>query len=157
VIAGLHIDLRLRLDAVVHDEGQRVTVTKGRNSSVRAIREQRIDLGFLGHFNIIAKLVPQIRKAEGDATWNDGEHIAGIAPEHDALAKRSPEIRHASAVRADDMVGSCGITSYWMFSAVKLSLECGSYGHDGPPLRLTSLASLALTAPGKREAGKSAA
>src|SRR5258708_5438658 len=29
VIAGLHIDLRLRLDAVVHDEGQRVTVTKG--------------------------------------------------------------------------------------------------------------------------------
>jgi hypothetical protein len=39
-------------------------VTEGRNSPVRAIREQRIDLGFLGHFNIIAKLVPQIRKAK---------------------------------------------------------------------------------------------
>src|SRR5882762_1136896 len=31
----------------------------------------------------------------------------------------------------------------------QVSLECGSYGHDGPPLRLTSLASLALTAPGE--------
>src|SRR5258708_31523071 len=29
----------------------------------------------------------------------------------------------------------------------EVSLKCGSYGHDGPPLRLTSLASLALTAP----------
>jgi len=58
VIARLHIDLRLRLDAVVHDDRQRVTATEGWNSSVRAIREQRIDLGFLGHFNIIAKLVP---------------------------------------------------------------------------------------------------
>jgi hypothetical protein len=64
VIARLHIDLWLRLDAVVHDERQRVTVTEGWNSPVRAIREQRIDLGFLGHFNIIAKLVPQIRKAK---------------------------------------------------------------------------------------------
>jgi hypothetical protein len=87
VIAGLHIDLRLRLDAVVHDEGQRVTVTKGRNSPVRAIREQRIDLGFLGHFNIIAKLVPQIREAKVMRCWNDGEHIAGIAPEHDCLGQ----------------------------------------------------------------------
>ncbi len=40
----LHIDLRLCLDAVVHDERPRVTVTKGRNSPVPAIREQRIDL-----------------------------------------------------------------------------------------------------------------
>src|SRR5258705_12272850 len=31
----------------------------------------------------------------------------------------------------------------------QVSLECGSYGHDGPPLRLTSLASLALTASGE--------
>src|SRR6266404_2626511 len=31
----------------------------------------------------------------------------------------------------------------------QVSLECGSYGHDGPPLRLTSPASLALTAPGE--------
>ena len=72
VIAGLDIDLRLRLDAVVHNERQRVTVTKGRNSPVRAIREQRIDLGSLGHFNIIAKLVPQIRKAKVMRRWKDG-------------------------------------------------------------------------------------
>jgi hypothetical protein len=32
VIAGLHIDLWLRLDAVVHDERQCLTVTEGRNS-----------------------------------------------------------------------------------------------------------------------------
>src|SRR6202011_2491782 len=31
----------------------------------------------------------------------------------------------------------------------QVSLECGSYGHHGPPLRLTTLASLALTAPGE--------
>src|ERR1700737_5182701 len=31
--------------------------------------------------------------------------------------------------------------------------ECGSYGPDGPPLRLTSLASLALTAP-REERGR---
>jgi len=48
VIARLHIDLWLSLDAVVHDQRQGVTVTEGRNSPVRAIREQRIDLGSLG-------------------------------------------------------------------------------------------------------------
>src|SRR5258706_15820792 len=35
----------------------------------------------------------------------------------------------------------------------QVSLECGSYGHDGPPLRLTSLASLALTTP-REERGR---
>jgi hypothetical protein len=47
---------------------------------VRTILEQRIDLGFLGHFNIIAKLVPQIRKAKVMRRWQDDEHVAGIAP-----------------------------------------------------------------------------
>src|SRR5215469_2229832 len=32
----------------------------------------------------------------------------------------------------------------------QVSLQCGSYGHDGLPLRLTSLASLALTSHGSR-------
>ena len=59
VIARLHIDLWLCLDAVVHDKGQ--CVTERRNSPVRAIREQRIYFGFLGYFDIIANLVPQIR------------------------------------------------------------------------------------------------
>jgi hypothetical protein len=43
---------------------------------MRTILEQRIDLGFLGHFNIIAKLVPQIRKAKVMRRWQDGEHKA---------------------------------------------------------------------------------
>ena len=85
VIARLHIDLRLRLDAVVHDERQRVTVTPGRNSPMCAIREQQNDLGFLGHFNIVAKLVPQIRKAKVMRRWQDPEQIAGIALQHDCL------------------------------------------------------------------------
>ena len=87
VITRLHIDLWLRLDAVVHDERQRVTVTEGRNSPVRAIREQWIDLAFLGHFNIIAKLVPQIRKAEVMRRRQDSEHIARIAPQYDCLGQ----------------------------------------------------------------------
>src|SRR6266849_1841982 len=36
----------------------------------------------------------------------------------------------------------------------QVSLECGSYGHDGPPVRLASLASLALTAPGEERGGE---
>src|SRR5258705_12794920 len=35
----------------------------------------------------------------------------------------------------------------------QVALECGSYGHHGPPLRLASLASLALTAP-REERGR---
>ena len=87
VITRLHIDLWLRLDAVVHDDRQRVTVTEGRDSPVRAIREYRIDLGFLSHFNINAKLVPQVRKAKVMRRWQDGEHIAGIAPQYDCLGQ----------------------------------------------------------------------
>src|SRR2546430_9486527 len=32
----------------------------------------------------------------------------------------------------------------------QVSLQCGSYGHDGPPLRPTSFVSLALTSHGSR-------
>ena len=92
----------------------------------------RIYPGFLGHFNIIAKLVPQIRKALVMRCWKDGEHTAGIARQHDCLGQSIPR----RCGRADAMVGSCGITS----SAFK-------YRWCGPPLRLASLASLALTAP----------
>ena len=31
----------------------------------------------------------------------------------------------------------------------QVSLQCGSYGHDGPPLQLTSLVLSPLTAPGE--------
>src|SRR5712664_532170 len=149
VIARLHIDLRLRLDAVVHDERQRVTVTKGRNSPVRAIRERRINLGFPGHFNIIAKLVPQIRKAKVMRRWKDGEHIAGIPPQHDCLGQTIPR----NPTRLGGPRGSPGgvMRDHIVLDVFRsqVSLEWGSYGHDGPPLRLTSPASLALTAPGE--------
>ena len=86
-------------------------MTKGRNGPVRAILEPRIYLGFLGHFNIIAKLVPQIRNAKVMRRWKDGEHAAGIAPQHDCLGQSIPRKSDTSAVRADAMAGSCGITS----------------------------------------------
>jgi hypothetical protein len=47
VIAGFHIDLRLRLDAIVDDEIQSVAFANGRNCTVRAVVEQPIDLGSL--------------------------------------------------------------------------------------------------------------
>src|ERR1700682_4581941 len=78
---------RFSVMIAVYDERQRVPVTEGRNSPVRAIREQRIDLGFLGYFDIIAKLVPQIRKAKVMRRRQDGEHVAGIAPQHDGLGQ----------------------------------------------------------------------
>ena len=90
VIARLHIDFRLRLDAVVYDERQRITVTNGGTAPCAQIREQRIDLGFLRHFNIIAKLVPQIRDAKMMRRWQDGEHVASIAPQHDCLGQTIP-------------------------------------------------------------------
>ena len=62
MIACLHIDFRLRFDALVYNERQRIT--NGRNCPLYAIREQRIDLAFLRHFNTIAKLVPQIRNSK---------------------------------------------------------------------------------------------
>jgi hypothetical protein len=76
-------------------------VTEGRNSPVRAIWEQRIDLGFLGHFNIIAKLVPQIRKAKVMRRWQDGEHVAGIAPQYDCLGQTIPR-------NPTSLGGTCG-------------------------------------------------
>jgi hypothetical protein len=76
-------------------------VTEERNSPVRAVREQRIDLGFLGHFNIIAKLVPQIRKAKVMLRRQDGEHIAGIAPQHDCLGQTIPR-------NPTSLGGTCG-------------------------------------------------
>jgi hypothetical protein len=55
VIAGFHIDLRLRLDAIVDDEIQSVAFANGRNCTVRAVAEQPIDLGFIGHVDIVTE------------------------------------------------------------------------------------------------------
>ena len=61
VIAGFHIDLRLRLDAIVDDEIQSVAFANGRNCTVRAVAEQPIDLGFIGHVDIVTEFCPQLR------------------------------------------------------------------------------------------------
>src|SRR3982074_470166 len=55
VIAGFHIDLRLCLDAIVDDEIQAVAFADGRNCTVRAVAEQPIDLGFIGHVDIVTE------------------------------------------------------------------------------------------------------
>jgi hypothetical protein len=68
---------------------------------VRAIWEQRIDLGFLGHFNIIAKQVPQIRKTKVVRRWQDSEHVAGIAPQDDRLGQTIPR-------NPTSLGGTCG-------------------------------------------------
>jgi hypothetical protein len=59
VIAGFHIDLRPRRDAIVDDEIQSVAFANGRNCTVRTVAEQPIDLGFIGHVNIVTEFCPQ--------------------------------------------------------------------------------------------------
>src|SRR5229473_608927 len=61
VITGFHIDLRLCLDAIVDDEIQAVAFANGRNCTVRAVAEQLIDLGFIGHVDIVTEFCPQFR------------------------------------------------------------------------------------------------
>jgi hypothetical protein len=61
VISSFHVDLRLGLDAVVDDEIEPVARADGRNSSLSAVREQPIDLGFVGHVDIPAESCPQFR------------------------------------------------------------------------------------------------
>src|SRR5215831_9505024 len=51
-----------------------------------------------------------------------------------ALARRSPETWHASAVRDDVKVGSCGIWSYWTFSAARYLRSVGEIDIARPPV-----------------------
>ena len=62
VIAGFHIDLWLCLDAIVDDDIQAVAFANGRNCTVCAVAEQLIDLGFIGHVDIVTELCPQFRR-----------------------------------------------------------------------------------------------
>jgi len=87
--------------AVVYNDRQRIT--EGRNCPLYAIREQRIDLGFVRHLNIIAKLVPQIRNSKMMRRWQDREYIASIAPQHDCLSQRNST--HALFVLMDELRG----------------------------------------------------
>ena len=43
---------------------------------------------------------------------------------------------------------------YWVFSAVRYRCSVGAMDSNGPPLRLTNLVSLALTAPGEERSGE---
>src|SRR6267378_8475586 len=102
-------------------------------------------LSMMSRTGVAGDVLPLRTKGEGDATLEGRRAYS----RHCAAARLPwpndpPDIRHASAVRADDMVGSCEITSYWKFSAVKYRWSVGAMDIDGPPLRLTSLASLAL-------------
>lgn len=87
VIAGFHVDLRLCLDAIVDDEIQAVAFANGRNGTVRAVAEQLIDLGFIGHVNIVTEFCSQFGQAEVMQCGHDGQHIFAVAPRHDALGE----------------------------------------------------------------------
>ncbi len=60
VIAGFHIDIRLRFDAVIDDDIQSVAFANGRNRTIRAIAEQPIDFRFIGHLDILTESCLQI-------------------------------------------------------------------------------------------------
>jgi len=85
VIAGFHTDLRLCLDAIVDDDIQPVAFANGRNGTVRAVAEQLIDLGFIGHVDIVTEFCSQFRQAEVMRCGHHGQHIFAVAPQHDAL------------------------------------------------------------------------
>ena len=148
MIARLQVDHWLRLDTVVHDERQRITVTEGRTAPCAQSGNSGSISGSSAISTLSPSWSPQIRKAKVMRRWQDGEHIAGIAPQHDCLGQTIPR-------NPTSLGGTCGRHGSVMQDHIVLdvfrsqvSLECGSYGHDGPPLRLTSLASL-LTAPGE--------
>jgi hypothetical protein len=61
VIAGFDIDLRLFLDTVVDDEIEPVTCANGWNRSVRAVSEQPMDLGLIGHLDTVTESCAQFR------------------------------------------------------------------------------------------------
>ena len=61
MVAGLHIDLGLRFDAVVDDDVEAVARADGGNRAVDAVAEQPIDLMFIGHVDPVAELGSQFR------------------------------------------------------------------------------------------------
>src|SRR5207249_3577619 len=61
VIASLHVDIRLRLDAVIDDDVQPVAIADRGHRTVTAILEELTDLTFVGQTDIGAELRPQIR------------------------------------------------------------------------------------------------
>jgi hypothetical protein len=54
---------------------------------VCTVAEQPIDLGFIGHVDIVAEACPQIRQAEVMRCGQDGQHVSAVAPQHDALGE----------------------------------------------------------------------
>ena len=51
VIAALHVDLRLRLDAIIDDNIQCVAIANRRDGAISAVSEQLSDLVFAGQVN----------------------------------------------------------------------------------------------------------
>ena len=123
MIARLHTDFRLRLDAVVYDERQRITVTEGRNCPVRAnpgtADRSRLPSPFQHH----RQAGSSNPRCEDDAT------LAGrrTCSQHRAAARLPwPNNPPKSDMPRRHARTSYGTTSYWMFSAVKYRWSAGA-------------------------------
>jgi hypothetical protein len=58
---------------------------------------------------------------------HDGQYIFAAAPQHDALGETiARDMACASAVRVDDILSSCGISSYRMFSVARYFWSLGA-------------------------------
>ena len=64
VVASPHVDLRLRLDAVVDDDVQSIACADGGHSAMCAVGEQSMDLMFIGHVDIVTESSSQVRYPE---------------------------------------------------------------------------------------------
>jgi len=115
VVTTFHIDIGLCVDAVVNNNIESVAFADSRNSAARAVAEQLRNLFFGRKLDTVAYLRSQVtcrwmRREAGSTASRKPPSRRSTMP----LATRSPETWQTSAVRVDDIVGSCGITSYVM-------------------------------------------
>jgi hypothetical protein len=53
------------------------------------VAKQLIDLHFIGEIDVVADLSSQLSQADVMGGWQDGEHVAAVAAQHDALASHA--------------------------------------------------------------------
>ena len=87
VIAGLHVDLRLLLDAIIDDNIQCVAISNRGNGAISAVSEQLSDFVFAGQVNIVTELHSQFRQADVVRCRKDCEYVAAFVAQHDALGQ----------------------------------------------------------------------
>ena len=110
VIAALHIDLRLVLDAIIDDNIQCVAIANRRDGAISAVSEQLSDLVFAGQVNIITELHSQFGQADVVRRRKDREYVTAVVAQNDAFGQTVAG--DLADLGGDDMVGSCGITPY---------------------------------------------